>query len=92
MKDIGIYYVETMVRTDRFDAIRYLTGNDFLASALYPAMKIENGVPQDYVLLTRTMVPLDFSEISISDNLRPYFDHYAKQWIGNHLNTLKVDV
>ena len=91
MKDLGIYYVETMVRLDRFEAINFLTQNDFLPSALYPAMNEEDGKVHDYVLLTRTMVPLDFSEISIHESFRPYFNLYAKQWIDMHLNTLKVN-
>ncbi|OUR98564.1 hypothetical protein A9Q84_03890 [Halobacteriovorax marinus] len=91
MKEHGIYYVETMVRSDRFDPICFLTENNFLPSAMYPAMREEDGVMQDYVLLTRTMVPLDFSEISIDNSFKPYLDQYAKQWIGMHLNILKVD-
>jgi RimJ/RimL family protein N-acetyltransferase len=91
MKDLGIYYVETMVRLDREGPISFLTDNDFLPSAIYPAMKEEGDCVQDYVLLTKTMVPLDFSEISIHESFRPYFNLYAKQWIDLHLNTLKVN-
>jgi RimJ/RimL family protein N-acetyltransferase len=91
MKELGIYYVETMVRLDRFEPIHFLTENDFLPSAIYPAMHEEDGHVQDYVLLTKTMVPLDFSEISIHESFRPYFNLYAKQWIDMHLNTLKVN-
>lgn len=91
MKELGIYYVETMVRSDRFEPISFLTENDFLPSAIYPAMHEEDGQVQDYVLLTKTMVPLDFSEISIHESFRPYFNLYAKQWIDMHLNTLKVN-
>ena len=91
MKDLGIYYVETMVKLDREAPISFLTENDFLPSAIYPAMKEDEHGVQDYVLLTKTMVPLDFSEISIHDSFRPYLNLYAKQWIEQHLNTLEVN-
>ncbi|WP_044557231.1 GNAT family N-acetyltransferase [Halobacteriovorax marinus] len=91
MKEIGIYYVETMVRSDRREPICFLTENNFLPSAVYPAMRFEEGVGQDYILLARTMVPLDFSELSIHKSFKPYLDQYAKQWIDMHLNILRVN-
>lgn len=91
MKEIGIYYVETMVRSDRSEPICFLTENNFLPSAVYPAMRVEEGYAQDYILLARTMVPLDFSELSIHKSFKPYLDQYAKQWIDMHLNILRVE-
>lgn len=91
MKEIGIYYVETMVRSDRSEPICFLTENNFLPSAVYPAMRVEEGFAQDYILLARTMVPLDFSELSIHKSFKPYLDQYAKQWIDMHLNILRIE-
>lgn len=91
MKEIGIYYIETLVRVDHFNAICFLTHNRFLPSALYPAMREVDGKMHDYVLLTRTMVPLDFSELHIHHSFRPYLDQYTKMWIEENLKSFEVD-
>ncbi len=91
MKEIGIYYIETLVRVDHFNAICFLTHNRFLPSALYPAMRESDGKMHDYVLLTRTMVPLDFSELHIHHSFRPYLDQYTKMWIEENLKSFEVD-
>lgn len=91
MKEIGIYYIETLVRVDHFNAICFLTHNRFLPSAIYPAMKEHDGKMHDYVLLTRTMVPLDFSELHIHHSFRPYLEQYTKMWIDVNLKSFEVD-
>lgn len=89
MKDHGIYYVETLVRMDYFDTICFMAENKFLPSAIYPAMREIDGEMHDYVLLTRTMVPLDFSEMKIDDSFRPYVNQYARQWVHHNLATIE---
>lgn len=89
MKELGIYYVETLVRADYFDTITFLTENRFLPSAIYPAMREEDGEMHDYILLNRTMVPLDFSDAKIHDAFKPYVNSYAKQWL--HLNLSAIE-
>lgn len=91
MKDIGIYYIETLVRVDHFNAICFLTQNRFLPSAIYPAMKESDGKMHDYVLLTRTMVPLDFTELHIHHSFKPYLEQYSKMWIDSNLRSFEVD-
>jgi hypothetical protein len=90
MKELGIYYVETLVRTDAHEAIEFLVYNRFLPSAIYPAMKEVDGKMQDYVLLTRTMVPIDFSELAIDKAFKPYVTNYSKEWICLHLDSFGV--
>jgi hypothetical protein len=89
MKEIGIYYIETLVRVDYFETICFLTENRFLPSAIYPAMREEEGKMHDYVLLTRTMVPLDFSDAQIHDCFRPYVQQYAKKWVQLNLSMVE---
>ncbi|MBT3586918.1 MAG: GNAT family N-acetyltransferase [Halobacteriovoraceae bacterium] len=91
MKELGIYYVETLVRVDYFDAICFLSENRFIPSAIYPAMREEEGMMHDYVLLTRTMVPLDFSETTFSPRFLPYVNQYTKQWMKLNLSTVMGD-
>ena len=89
MKEVGIYYVETLVRMDNFETIAFLTENKFLPSAVYPAMREEEGNMHDYVLLTRTMVPLDFSEMSVAPQIQPYLDQYTDEWLRMNLVAMK---
>jgi len=89
MKELGIYYVETLVRMDYFETICFLLDNRFLPSAVYPAMREEDGMMHDYILLTRTMVPLDFSDATIHPDFNPYVYEYVKQWL--HLNLSIVE-
>jgi GNAT superfamily N-acetyltransferase len=90
MKDLGIYYVEALARLDGFDVINFLTEFGFLPSALYPVMREKEGRMIDYVLMTRTMVPLDFSEICIDHSFIPFIEQYTKQWIDMHLSHFEV--
>jgi len=89
LKDMGIYYVEVLVKADHENVVDFFRRNRFLPAALYPAMREEDGKMHDYVLMTRTMVPLDFSEISIDETFRPYVNQYARQWVHMNLSTLE---
>ena len=86
LKEKGIYYLETLVRLDRFEVIKYLTEHRFIPSAIYPAMMQEEGIFYDYVLLTTTMVPLDFSELKIHHAFHPYVEQYVKEWVKTNLD------
>lgn len=85
MQEQGIYYIELLVDLDNFSSLCYLMENKFIPSAIYPAMREEDGAMHDYVLLTRTMVPLDFSEIEAHPSLIPYFKLYTEQWSSRNL-------
>ena len=89
-KEIGVYYLETLVRLDSFEAICFLGANRFLPSAYYPAMREIDNVAHDYVLMTRTMVPLDFSESQIAPEFTPFVKEYVRQWIDLNLSTVGV--
>ena len=89
MKELGIFYVETLIRVDYYDTICFLLENRFIPSAIYPAMREEDGKMHDYVLMTRTMVPLDFSDASIHEKFKPYVNQYAKQWLHTNLSIVE---
>lgn len=90
LKEIGIYYLETLVRLDYFEAICFLGSNRFLPSAYYPAMREIDGVAHDYVLMTRTMVPLDFSESQLAPQFTPFVREYVRQWVDLNLSTIGI--
>lgn len=91
LRDFGASYIETLVRLDWDLAIEYLLRNQFLPSAIYPALrKGDDGKFYDYLILSRTMQPLDFSEMNVDHSFKPYIDQYVDQWINMHISTLKV--
>lgn len=92
LKEIGIYYLETLVRLDYFEAICFLGANRFLPSAYYPAMREVDGVAHDYVLMTRTMVPLDFSESQLAPQFKPFVREYVRQWVELNLSTVGIQL
>lgn len=88
MQEVGIYYVETLVRLESFETISFLYQNKFIPSAVYPAMREDDGKMHDYILLTRTMVPLDFSELNIESCFWPYVEQYTTLWMRMNLKAL----
>jgi len=85
LKEIGVYYLEVLVRADSLDNMHFFLEQNFIPSAFYPAMREQNGKMYDYVLMTRNMVPLDFSELAVENSFMPYVKHYTHQWIQKHL-------
>ena len=90
MKDLGIYYIETLVRMDNVETLCYLYDNLFIPAAIYPVMREIKGEMVDYVLMTKTMVPLDFSELSITTPFKPFVDQYVHQWLRRNIDSLTV--
>jgi RimJ/RimL family protein N-acetyltransferase len=85
LKEIGVYYIEVLVRADSLENMNFFLEQSFISSAFYPAMREVDGQMHDYVLMTRNMVPLDFSELSVESSFMPYVKHYTHQWIQKHL-------
>jgi len=85
MQEHGIYYLELLIRLDNYNSLVYLLDNLFIPSAIYPAMREVSGEMYDYVLMTRTLVPLDFTDIKAHPDLIPYFKNYTEQWSEKHL-------
>ncbi|MBF0299525.1 MAG: GNAT family N-acetyltransferase [Oligoflexia bacterium] len=90
MKDQGISYVEILIRLDCDGTIEYLLQNRFLPSALCSAFLEENGKFYDYIFLSRTMEPLDFSSMQIDSAFKPFIDQYINLWIDLHVSSVKV--
>ncbi len=91
IKDLGVYYIELIVQVDHLEELCFLVQNRFLPSALYPAMIKVDGTYRDFVVLARTMVPLDFSDISVDHAFKGYIDQYVKMWAHVNLESFKVD-
>lgn len=91
MKDHGISYIEVLLPMNQTESINFYSRNDFLPSAIYPAMREIDGKMQDYIIFTRTMEPLDFKGININKAFGPFVDQYVQQWFNMHIKTLEVD-
>lgn len=90
MRSLGISYVEVLIGADRFESIEVLLRAQFLPSALYPAMREVGGLTYDYVIMTRTMEPLDFRGMKVEQAFKPYVDQYVSLWKQMHLDALEV--
>ena len=90
MRSLGITYVEVLIGANRFESLEVLLRAQFLPSALYPAMREINGETYDYVIMTRTMEPLDFRGMQVEQSFKPYVDQYVSLWKQMHLDALEV--
>ncbi|NBH06074.1 GNAT family N-acetyltransferase [Amycolatopsis sp. SID8362] len=86
----GALYLETIVPLHAFEELSALLAHGFLPAAMYPAMRREDRVFHDYVVMTRTMEPLDFRGLAIDKAFRPYVEQYIDLWTQRHLDTSGV--
>jgi hypothetical protein len=87
LNNFGAYYVESLVPMDAFEELTALLGNGFLPVAAYPAMRRDGELFRDYVVMARTMQPLDFRGLAIDNAFRPFTEQYIDLWKQQYLNT-----
>ncbi|RZS43593.1 acetyltransferase (GNAT) family protein [Herbihabitans rhizosphaerae] len=90
LAESGAHHVETLVPLDAFDGLSALLAHGFLPAAVYPAMRREADGFHDYVVMTRTMQPLDFRGLAMDAAFRPFAEQYISQWTQMYLNTQGV--
>ncbi|GAA0343886.1 GNAT family N-acetyltransferase [Streptomyces blastmyceticus] len=81
----GAGYVEALVPLAHHGALSAFLAQDFIPSALYPAMRPEGDGFHDYVVLTRTTEHIDFRGVVVEKPLQPYLDSYVSAWASAHL-------
>ncbi|MFC0063311.1 GNAT family N-acetyltransferase [Umezawaea endophytica] len=84
---IGAHYVETLVPLHCFDELSALLACGFLPAALYPAMRAGGGLFHDYVVMARTLQPLDFRGLAIDAAFQPFVEQYIDLWKQRFLDT-----
>lgn len=89
-RDHGVSYLELLIGTEHSESIESLLDAQFLPSAIYPAMTEVGGKVNDFVLMTRTMEPLNFRGMAVEKAFKPYVDQYVDLWKKMHLDTLEV--
>lgn len=90
LRDYGLSYLEILMSVDRLDSLFALLDAQFLPSAYYPAMFERDEKMIDFVLMSRTLEPLNFRDIQIDAVFKPFVDQYLELWKQMHLDVLGV--
>ena len=90
LDDIGVSYIEVLVNVRKIPHIETLLAGQFVPSALYPAMREIDGKFEDYVVLSRTMEPLNFRGMAVISQFKPFIDQYVETWKQINLDTIEV--
>jgi ribosomal protein L7Ae-like RNA K-turn-binding protein len=90
LDDIGVAYLELLVNVKHSLFINTLLRGQFLPSAIYPAMRERGGNYEDYVVMSRTMEPLNFRGMAIMAPFKPYVDQYVDAWKKANLDSIEV--
>lgn len=90
LHDIGVTYMEVLINTRMKKAIETFLRGQFLPSAIYPAMRQNGDNFEDYVVLSRSMEPLNFKGMAIIPQFKPYIDQYIELWKQTNLETLEI--
>jgi hypothetical protein len=90
MRDHGASYFEILIGVEHQRSIETLILHRFLPSAIYPAMTETNGKLNDFVVMSRSMEPLNFQGMTIDHSFKPYVDQYVELWKKMYLDSLEI--
>ncbi|WP_157537710.1 GNAT family N-acetyltransferase [Kitasatospora azatica] len=87
LAECGASHIEALVPLDRYQDLRLLLAHGFLPAAAYPAMRRQGAGYRDYVVMARSLQPLDFRGLSIDAAFQPFTEQYIELWKQQYLNT-----
>ena len=90
LHDIGVTYLEALINVKAKRSIEALLKGNFLPSAIYPAMRETQNNFEDYIVMSRTMEPLNFKGMAIISQFKPYIDQYVDLWKKVNLDSLEI--
>ena len=90
LDDIGVSYIEVLLNVELTGTIGPLLTGQFVPSAIYPAMREVDGKFEDYIVLSRTMEPLNFRGMSVISQFKPFIDLYVDTWKQVNLDSIEV--
>jgi hypothetical protein len=90
LTDFGASYIEVLLPIECYQEIGALLDRSFLPSAIYPAMRREGELWLDYIIMSRSMEPLDFRGMAIDSSFKPFVDQYVDLWKKMYLDTLEI--
>ncbi|WP_371656319.1 MULTISPECIES: GNAT family N-acetyltransferase [unclassified Streptomyces] len=77
MADRGAAYIEAVLPLHDRNRIEQHLAHGFTPTALYPAMRLEDGVWHDYVLLSHTAARVDADSLRVDDRFSPYVRRHS---------------
>lgn len=87
LRDRGVRYIETLVRADKLLTINETLKARFIPCAYFPGFQLHpNGHRLDFIVLSRTFEPLDFSNMELSGTNLEYLKQYYHSWKEISLN------
>ncbi|RLU81775.1 GNAT family N-acetyltransferase [Streptomyces griseocarneus] len=87
----GAAYVETLLPLADHERLERYLAHGFVPSALYPAMRHDDGVWHDYVLLAHASGRPDFRALDTDAAFAPYVEQYSRSWTATYLNTFTTE-
>ena len=91
LKENQTSYVEILLNMKEQNSIDTMLDIGFVPSALYPAMLTRDGITmEDYVVMSRSLEPLNFRGVAVDESFKPYIDQYIKLWRRQALESLEI--
>lgn len=77
MAERGAAYIEAVLPLHDRNRIEQYLAHGFTPTALYPAMRKEDGVWHDYLLLSHTTIRVDAETLRVDERLSPYVREHS---------------
>lgn len=91
LKELGVSYLELLLGLEYGRSIDAAIDAGFLPSAVYPAMRpSSDGYMEDFVVLSRTLEPLDFRDMKVAEEFMPFINHYVSLWRRKMIESIEV--
>ncbi|MBH1932701.1 GNAT family N-acetyltransferase [Streptomyces sp. AV19] len=87
----GAAYVETLLPLADHERLEHCLAHGFVPSALYPAMRHDDGVWHDHVLLSYASGRPDFRALDADAAFMPYVEQYSRSWTATYLDTFTTE-
>ena len=80
LRDMGIRYIEVILRANRLNIIDKIISAKFLPCGYVPAFQLEEEKRYDYVVFSRSFEILDFANLQLTGANKKYLGNYIKLW------------
>lgn len=78
LNDLGVRYIEILVRADKVKTLERVLRARFLPCAYFPAFQLMDGKRYDFVVLSRTFEILDFKYLKLAGKNRIFLDEFVR--------------
>jgi len=88
LRNIGVRYVELLVRANRLNVIEKFLKAKFIPSGYFPSFQLENKTRYDYVVFSKSFEILDFNNINPKGLNKEFLKEYIRLWEEIYLNKI----